>query len=55
MNQAMRGNTTFLNLLKKYWEKLINYWLRKVNIDTTNWEKIFGKSTDLLMQHTMTR
>ena len=36
----MSGNPTLLNLLKKYWKKIINYWSRKVNIDTTNCEKI---------------
>ena len=36
----MPGNPTLLNLLKKYWKKIINYWPRKVNIDTTNCEKI---------------
>ena len=30
----MCSNPTLLNLLKKYREKIINYWLRKVNIDT---------------------
>ena len=51
----MWGNHTFLNLLKKHWEKIINYWLRKVNIDTNNWEQIFDRSTDLIMQYAMTR
>ena len=32
---------------KKNWEKVINYRFRKVNIDTTNWEKTFDRSTDL--------
>ena len=43
----MWGNPTLRNILKKYWEKIINYWLRKVNIDATNWEKVFDGSTDL--------
>ena len=41
----MWRNSTLLNLLKKYWEKIINYWLRKVYIDTANWEKILDRST----------
>ena len=32
----MWGNPTLLNLLKKYWVKITNYWLKKVNIDTLN-------------------
>ena len=52
----MWGNPTLLNLLKKYWEKIINYWLRKVNIETINWEKLFNRSADQrIMQYTMTR
>ena len=31
----MWSNPTFLNLLKKNREKIINYLLRKVNIDTS--------------------
>ena len=37
---------TLLNLLKKYWEKIINNWLRKVNIDTISWEELFDRSAD---------
>ena len=32
----MWGNPTLLNLLKKYWKKITNYWLGKVNIYTIN-------------------
>ena len=38
----MWGNPTLLNLLKKYWEKIIKYWLSKVNI---------AKSKILLLQN----
>ena len=42
----MWGNPILSNLLKKYREKIINYWLRKVNIDTINWEKRFDRPDD---------
>ena len=42
----MWGDPILLNILKKYWEKIINYWLGKVNIDTASWEKTFDRSTD---------
>ena len=33
------GNPTLLIWWKNYWEN-IEHWLRKVNIDTINWEKL---------------
>ena len=52
----MWGNPTLLNLLKKYWKKvIISYWLRKVNIDTINWEKLYdGSAEPQIMQYTVT-
>ena len=35
----MLGNPILLICRENYWENIINYWLRKVNIDTINWEK----------------
>lgn len=32
---------TYLNLLEKYCERIIDYWLRKVTTDTVNWEELF--------------
>ena len=49
----MSGNPTLLNLLKKYRKKIINYRPRKVNIDTTNCEKILIDSLAFNMQYTM--
>ena len=43
---SKRGNPTLLNVLKKYGEDIINYWLRKVNVKTINWEKLFDRSAD---------
>ena len=40
------GNPTLLDLLKKYWKKIINYWLRMVNVDTINWEKLFDRTAN---------
>ena len=53
----MRGNRTLLSLSKKYWKKKkINYWLRKVNIDTTNWEELYdGSAEPQIMQYTVIR
>ena len=44
----MWGKPTLLNLLKNYLENIMdyNYWFRKVNIDTINWEKLYGRSAD---------
>ena len=42
----MGGNPALFKLLKKCWEKTINYWLRKVDIDAINWEKFFDRSAD---------
>ena len=30
----------FQSVEKNYWENIIIYWLRKVNIDTINWENL---------------
>ena len=41
--------STRKNLLKKIREKIgigKNYWLKKVNIDTINWEKVFDRFAD---------
>ena len=52
----MGDNPTLLNLLKKYWEKIINYWLTKVKIDTINWKELFDGCAELqIMQYTVTR
>ena len=53
---SIKVNKPRLNLLKKYWEKIIiNYWLRKVNIDTINWEELYdGSAEPQLMQYTVT-
>lgn len=48
----MWGNPTFLILLKKILGKdntNKNYWLIKVDIDTINWERLFNRSTGLLI------
>ena len=37
-NQFGKGFSTGQNLLEKYWEK--------INIDTSNWEKLFDRSTE---------
>ena len=37
----MLGNHTLSDLLKKYWYKIINYWLGKITIDI--WEKPFDR------------
>ena len=42
----MWGNPTLLDLLKKYWQKIINYWLWKVNTDTINLEKLSDRFAD---------
>ena len=34
------------NPIEKYQEKTISYWLKKVNIDTINWEELFYRSAD---------
>ena len=39
----MWGKPTLLDLLKKYWYKIINYWLGKINTDIINWEKLFDR------------
>ena len=53
---SIKVNKPRLNLLKKYWEKIIiNYWLRKVNIDTVNWQELYdGSAEPQLMQYTVT-
>ena len=42
----MWGNPALLNLLKKYWEKAINNWFRKVNIDIINLEELRDRFAD---------
>ena len=42
----MWGNPTILDLLKKYWEKIIKNLSRKVNIDAINWEELFDRFAD---------
>ena len=47
----MWGNPTLLNLLKKYWEKVINCCLRKVNTDIINCEELYdGTAEPQIMQ-----
>ena len=36
----MWGNLTLLICWENYGENIINYWLRKVDIDTINWEEL---------------
>ena len=48
------GQPHFQIYWKKHWEKILNYWFRKVNIDIINWEKLFDRSTPQIMQYTMT-
>ena len=37
--EQCEGNPMLLICGQNYWENIINYWLRKVNIDTMIWEK----------------
>ena len=55
----MSGNLILLICWKNYWENIINYSLRKVNVDTINWEKLLEAFQQLywpqIMQYTVIR